>query len=413
MRRLFSIIISLVLLTTITFFMPSPACSEHESWDCPGCDRIGNTGNYCGGCAHPSPWLSSDNNSSPASQIFTRVNSIEWVRVNNDRLAYGFQEFGNIQADEIETSCTDSKVASYGISIKFDLHGVTGRKEVPLYVALRLPDGNIVQSWTKGFLYEDNGKCWLTLFEEDWDTIFASYGCIPTGKYSFLFGVDENDITEFPFEITSPNSTIASNYSTVKFGHYEQDNNLSNGKESIEWIVLDEDLSNNRVLLLSLYVLDTEIYYNKYMHVSWANSRLRNWLNSTFLEAAFTQSEQKAILKTKLNNDLSEQRHDPMSGPKEFASTTDYVFLLNYMELNQYVGNQLDRAVKATPYALSRRAWTVSRGEYIGYSVWLLRAYGSFSDAVDLDGDWTTARVDMPGVGIRPAMWVDASLVIF
>ena len=33
------------------------AGAEHAAWDCPECGRLGNTRNYCGGCAHPAPWL--------------------------------------------------------------------------------------------------------------------------------------------------------------------------------------------------------------------------------------------------------------------------------------------------------------------------------------------------------------------
>lgn len=45
---------------------------------------------------------------------------------------------------------------------------------------------------------------------------------------------------------------------TVTFGRYEQDNNLGNGPEPIEWIVLDSN--NGEVLLLSKYGLDVKKY---------------------------------------------------------------------------------------------------------------------------------------------------------
>ena len=41
---------------------------------------------------------------------------------------------------------------------------------------------------------------------------------------------------------------------TVYFGHYEQDNNLSNGKEPIEWIVLD--VQNGKSFLLTIVSLE-------------------------------------------------------------------------------------------------------------------------------------------------------------
>lgn len=45
---------------------------------------------------------------------------------------------------------------------------------------------------------------------------------------------------------------------TFTFGHYEQDNNSSNGKEPIEWLVLDR--KGNEVLVISKYCLDSKPY---------------------------------------------------------------------------------------------------------------------------------------------------------
>lgn len=33
------------------------AITENQTWDCPECGKTGNTRNYCGGCAHPAPWI--------------------------------------------------------------------------------------------------------------------------------------------------------------------------------------------------------------------------------------------------------------------------------------------------------------------------------------------------------------------
>lgn len=50
-----SLLIITAFLLALSIF---PAACEGSSWDCPGCGRKGNTGNYCGSCAHPAPWLS-------------------------------------------------------------------------------------------------------------------------------------------------------------------------------------------------------------------------------------------------------------------------------------------------------------------------------------------------------------------
>ena len=59
MRRtkvvLFGILLCCVSIFFCTCFITATA--EHAPWDCPECGRTGNTGNYCGGCAHPAPWI--------------------------------------------------------------------------------------------------------------------------------------------------------------------------------------------------------------------------------------------------------------------------------------------------------------------------------------------------------------------
>ncbi len=197
--------------------------------------------------------------------------------------------------------------------------------------------------------------------------------------------------------------------SIVRFGHYEQDNKSSTGKEDIEWIVLDVDKKNRKALLLSRYVLATQSYYTMFSSASWEKSKIRKWLNNTFFDDAFNSKERKAILNTRLNNGFNQQRFDESKYSEKGGNTTDKLFLLSYKEANKYFGKMKDRAAKATPQALARDTWTVSKGEYKGNAVWLLRSTGSTTDAVDLDGDWTGVRVDMPGAGIRPALWVSTS----
>ena len=73
--------------------------------------------------------------------------------------------------------------------------------------------------------------------------------------------------------------------SIVTFGHYEQDGNLDNGQEKIEWIVLD--VQKERCLLLSRYCLDTKSYHSKGKNITWKDCTLRKWLNHDFLNTAF------------------------------------------------------------------------------------------------------------------------------
>lgn len=95
----------------------------------------------------------------------------------------------------------------------------------------------------------------------------------------------------------------------VTLGKYEQDDNKSNGKEPIEWIVLDPKLSENTVLLISKLCLDYKKYDDRNygldndgnydsendIGISWLNSSLRSWLNTSFFNSAFTHAEKDRL----------------------------------------------------------------------------------------------------------------------
>ncbi len=62
-RRLILLAVSIVL---ICFMLPGLSSAGNPSWDCPNCGRKGNTGNFCGECAQPSPAPASNPATKPA-----------------------------------------------------------------------------------------------------------------------------------------------------------------------------------------------------------------------------------------------------------------------------------------------------------------------------------------------------------
>ena len=123
-------------------------------------------------------------------------------------------------------------------------------------------------------------------------------------------------------------------WDTVVFGTYEVDKDESNGKEPIEWIVLDVN-EKGECLLISKYVIDT---WSAPDGSTWGNSSLRSWLNGEFYEAAFTDNEKAWILDTSLTSDsLPGYENAPDS------ATNDKVFLLNVTEAEQYFEQASDR----------------------------------------------------------------------
>lgn len=119
------------------------------------------------------------------------------------------------------------------------------------------------------------------------------------------------------------NKATFANYDTVLFGTYEQDGDASNGKENIEWIVLDK--IDNQYLLLSKYVIDYCQFKKDRVEgisISWNDSDIKTWSNYDFINSAFTDEEQKHIL---LNPDLL---------------PSEKVFLLSIDEILKYFGNE-------------------------------------------------------------------------
>ena len=208
--------------------------------------------------------------------------------------------------------------------------------------------------------------------------------------------------------------------SIVTLGRYEQDKNENNGEEEIQWIVLDRD--GDRALLLSKYGLDAKQYNTKYTKVTWETCSLRKWLNSTFLEKAFTEEERELILETDVDNS-PEQGYPVWQGTNSGNNTIDRLFLLSYAEANKYLGvtyedgENVKARVAPTKFARSRRAWSkrelrTEDGDYAGR--WWLRSPGRHpnrachvhSTGALRDSHVTSYNYLFGVMTVRPAMWV-------
>lgn len=192
--------------------------------------------------------------------------------------------------------------------------------------------------------------------------------------------------------------------SIVLFGSYEQDNDEENGREPLEWIVLDN--KDGDVLLLSRYVIDCQSYAAG-RRTTWQNCDLRYWLNGDFYEAAFDEEQQENIREIKIDNGDNEY-YDTPGG----EDTYDKVFLLSIEEIAKYTGTKPEREARATSYA-KKCGLSIYGKNKTAY--WWLRSPGdskssmSYVDpngAVSVDGD----RIDT-GMGVRPALWVKLSQI--
>ncbi|MCR5661467.1 MAG: DUF6273 domain-containing protein [bacterium] len=138
--------------------------------------------------------------------------------------------------------------------------------------------------------------------------------------------------------------------SLILFGSYEQDGDTSNGKEPIEWIVLDKDSEN--ALVISKFGLDCQMYNAKDTSVTWETCSLRKWLNSEFLNEAFSPEEQKMIPSLTVTADANPYYNVPPGN-----NTEDKVFCLSMLEARKYLCSDGTKRCSPTAYAVGRNAW--------------------------------------------------------
>ena len=184
----------------------------------------------------------------------------------------------------------------------------------------------------------------------------------------------------------------------VFFGAYEQDNNTANGKEDVEWLVLE--VKDRKALVISKYALDCKKYSSRYMD-TWETCTLREWLNNGFINAAFSADEKAMIPAVTVSADYS-------TNPGN--TTQDQVFLLSITEANKYFSSDSARKCKPTDYAVANGAFVnVYNGNYC---LWWLRSPGYNQDSapyVDYDGDVNRHGDDVNSAlyAVRPALWID------
>lgn len=205
---------------------------------------------------------------------------------------------------------------------------------------------------------------------------------------------------------------------TFTFGHYEQDNDLNNGKEPITWIVLKKE--NGRMLVISESVLDLQTYMEEesYFENDWEHSRLRKWLNGTFRNSAFSGKENSLIERSTADayvvpSDVG--KHGVYSG----KDTKDKIFLLSVKEYEQYMTpapceqtayqEALIQKIKDDKYGTLRESsgwWLRTTGDYCTYYVDYDKGELHEGDTINYQ---STGRTKHFCRGVRPAMWIDVS----
>ena len=202
--------------------------------------------------------------------------------------------------------------------------------------------------------------------------------------------------------------------STVFFGRYDQDGDLSNGPEKIEWIVLDT--KDGKSLLLSKYLLDTQLYNEGSDDTTWADCELRAWLNTEFAGKAFNRKETERLVTTHVAND-SRQGYEKYKETDGGEDTEDRVFLLSYHEVfDLYLTDETVRQCEPTTSLIAKGAIIpdLQFAYDLGSWSWWLRSPGrdqKTASVVQHDGKYNTEKTNLRGVNVRPAIWVTTDFV--
>ena len=185
--------------------------------------------------------------------------------------------------------------------------------------------------------------------------------------------------------------------------------------EWMKWKVLNND--GNTLFVVADRAIDCKEYNEEYKSITWENSAIRDWLNNSFYNTAFSSNEQSAVVAQNIVNE------DNLSWGTEGGNhTSDDIYLLSISEVtnetygfcSKYRTDSMSRKMKASDYANARGTWRGSRSDYEGNCSWWLRSPGRYSHiAAEVGRNGYVNRsgsdVRSSAVGICPALHINLS----
>lgn len=189
--------------------------------------------------------------------------------------------------------------------------------------------------------------------------------------------------------------------------------------EPIKWRVLSVNEDGTDTFLIADQVIDVAQYYRENgIEVTWETSDIRQWLNSDFMETAFTADEQSAIEVTEVTT-----ADNQWSGEPGGNDTEDKLYLPSIEEmLDAYYGFSIDaaegdtRKIKVTDYV--EKGGTPNQPPAGFLSYWL-RSPGASKGHPAQVGHWGEGEIltepsvmieaEASYLGVRPVMHVDLS----
>lgn len=186
----------------------------------------------------------------------------------------------------------------------------------------------------------------------------------------------------------------------VYLGSWEQDGRSGNGGEDIAWIVLERE--GDRLYLVSKITCVSKFYNDGGGSATWETSTLRQWLNGEFYDTAFSEKEKALIQET----DVPAEQ-EKTSRIEQGNDTRDKVFLLSKGEAERYFTEDTERKCRTSRAAEGSEILTSDL-----YCWWWTRTVGQHDGnafCVHPRGNVIPGgtALDLPYVGVRPAMWID------
>lgn len=200
---------------------------------------------------------------------------------------------------------------------------------------------------------------------------------------------------------------------TFPLGAVEQDNDLENGAESIEWIVLEktEDkafvISKKIIEYLTFSKYDTLVgqdgieYLAPQNYFTWRLDRnqQRAWLVNDLYENGFSESEKAVIL-------LTSNKTPGYKDYIDYQLSDDYIYIPSKEDIEQYMPYAELRQAEITEYVADKSQKEV--GEFCSWSLRTEGEWYKYSNQINEKGDIGEMYCFAEN-GVRPVMWLDIS----
>jgi len=198
---------------------------------------------------------------------------------------------------------------------------------------------------------------------------------------------------------------------TFFFGEVEQDNDLSNGAEAIEWIVLKKTDSSAFVISKKVLEWMTFSEYKDQITVDEVEvtvplncfiwdiecNQQRAWLTNELYANGFSEIEKEVIVLSHIETQGWE-----VSDPE----STDYLYIPSKEEVEEYLSDIHLKQAEMTAYVAAKAEQ--KEGEYIRWSVRTEGPTQKYVMQVLESGKLSSTYCSFPN-GVRPVMWLDIS----